>query len=148
MGEENLREVYRNLFTSQDKYTYFILAATITAIGFTITKTQNLKLSLTQIPLGISVICWGLSFFFGCRNRAYCNSILYANYDLLKVQSGQHREVGSHPQYIQEASEGIIEAMNTNSNKANKLGNLQTRMFIIGSVFYVCWHILEMYLRK
>ena len=148
MNDENLREVYRNLQTSQDKYTYFILAATIAAIGFTITQTQALKLQYSLIPLGISVLSWGLSFYFGCRNREYYNSTLYANYELLRVQNGIHPEIGNHPQKIQAASEGIKQAIDSNSDKANNLGHLQMKAFVIGAFFYLIWHTLEMYLRK
>lgn len=147
MSNENLREVYRNLHKSQDKYIYFILAATIASIGFTITQTQNIIFSLSLIPLGISILCWGFSFFFGCRNREYYNSILYANYDLLRVQLGDYPETGSHPQKIQAASEGIMQAIQDNSDRANRLGHLQMTTFILGALFYLVWHILEIYLR-
>lgn len=147
MSDENLREIYRTLQKSQDKYTYFILAATIASIGFTITQTQNIIFNLSLIPLGVSILCWGFSFFFGCRNREYYNSTLYANYELLKVQKGDHPEIGSHPQKIQAASEGIMQAIQNNSDKANRLGHLQMKTFIMGALFYLVWHILEMYLR-
>jgi hypothetical protein len=147
MNDENLREIYRTLQKSQDKYIYFILAATIASIGFTITQTQNTIVSLSLIPLGISILCWGFSFFFGCRNREYYNSILYANYELLRVQLGEYPEIGSHPQKIQAASEGIMQAIQYNSDKTNKLAHLQMITFILGALFYLIWHILEIYLR-
>jgi hypothetical protein len=147
MSDDNMREVYRNLNASQDKYIYFLLTATIAAIGFTITTTNSLKLNITQIPLAVSVICWGLSFWFGCRNRQYFNSTLFANFDLIRVQNGQHPNVGAHPQLIQAASDGIKEAININSDRASKLANIQMYMFLLGAFFYIAWHILEMYLR-
>lgn len=146
MSDENVREVYRNLQSSQDKYIYFILASTVAAIGFSITQTQNLALSYTHIPLGLSLICWGLSFWFGCRNREYYNSTLYANAELLKVQKGQHPKAGHHPEYIKTASEGIMDAINDNSEKVIKLGHLQMNMFIVGVLFFVCWRVIEMYM--
>ena len=143
-----MMEVYKTLQTSQDKYIYFLLATTVASIGFAITRTQNLKLSITQIPLGISVLCWGLSFFFGCRNREYYNSTLYANGELIEVQNGQHNEVGNNPLLIQAASKGIKEAMEFNSKKISSFGKLQMRMFILGTLSYIVWHVLEMYLHK
>jgi len=148
MSNENyLGEVYRNLHKSQDKYIYFILAATIASIGFTITQTQNIIFGRSLIPLGISILCWGLSFFFGCRNREYYISILYANFDLLNVRLGYHPSTGSHPQKIQAASEGIMRAIQRNSDKASRLAHLQMTTFILGALFYLVWHILEIYLR-
>lgn len=146
MMDEKL-ELYRTLNNSQDKYIYFMLAATITAIGFTITQTQSLKLDIMQIPVGLSLVCWGLSFWFGSLNRRYFNSTLYANFDLFRVQMGEHPEVGNHSGLIAAASEGIKAAMENNSTKADLYAKLQTSFFIYGAFFYICWHILEMYLR-
>jgi heme/copper-type cytochrome/quinol oxidase subunit 4 len=145
---EDLREIYKNLNTSQEKYIYFLLATTITAIGFAVTRTQNLKLSVTQTPLGIAVLLWGLSFLFGCLNRQYNNSILYANFELLKIQNGKHTEVGNIPWRIQSASEGIIEAITKNSDKCTRYNKLQTIFFILGVLSYIIWHVYQMYLNK
>ena len=49
-NSEYFMEVYRTLHYSQNKLTYFLLGATITAIGFIITQTKDLY---------NSVICFG-----------------------------------------------------------------------------------------
>ena len=99
------------------------------------------------MPLGAAVLCWGLSFFFGCRHLAYVSSTLYANAELLRVEGGQHPDVGMHPQIIAAASEGIRQATEDNSNRANRLGHMQFRFLIIGAMLYIGWHIWEMWLR-
>lgn len=147
MSDENTRMIHQLLISSQDKYVYFLLAATLAAIGFTITQTQTLKLGWTQVPVGISVFFWGLSFICGCVNRMYYNSALYANLHYLRVLRGKDPTVGTHPQLIQAASEGITKAMNYNSDKANKHGHYQMVAFILGAAAYITWHVLEMYLR-
>lgn len=149
MSDENIREIYKVLQTSQDKYIYFKLAAAMTSIAFAITQTKSLKLSITQVPVGLSVLCWGISIYFGLTNRAYYNSTLYANVDYIRMKSGQipSPQYGNHPDYIQAASEGIKEAMKSNSKKVRRYGSAQTLMFYCGAIFYVVWHVLEMYLR-
>lgn len=147
MSSEAQREVFRVLRESQSKYTYFLLAAAGAAIGFALTQTQDESLACSQLPLGIAVFLWGISFFCGCRHLAYVNSTLYANTVLLKIESGQHPAVGNHPQYIQATSEGVRQAIEQNSESANRLGHWQFRFLIAGAVFYVIWHLLEMYLR-
>jgi hypothetical protein len=144
---EEIREVYRQLRLAQDKYVYFLLAAVGAAIGFALSQTQGAVVSRSQAPLAGAVLCWGLSFFFGCRHLAYVGSTLYANAELLKVEGGQHLDVGRHPQMMAAASEGIREAIADNSNRANRLGHMQFRFFIAGAVLYIGWHILEMGLR-
>ncbi|MGG2197559.1 hypothetical protein [Paenibacillus validus] len=147
---ENFKEIYKQLQTGQDKYIYFLLAATLASLAFAVKQTQTLQLSISQIPLALSVISWGLSFFFGCRNREYYNSTLYANGELLRIQMGElpHPEYGNHPDYIRAATEGIRSAINKNSDKVIKFGRYQMRMFILGSLLYIFWHIIEMYLRS
>lgn len=148
MATEVQRELYRILREAQDKYTYFLLAGAGAAIGFAVTQTQHAPLRASQLPLGLAVACWGLSFFFGCRHLAYVNSTLFANSELLRVQAGEHPNAGTHPDTIAAASAGIQTAMENNSNVANRLGRLQFSMLVFGGILFVGWHILEMYLRR
>jgi hypothetical protein len=148
MSNDNMNEIYRTLQSSQDKYVYFELAAAMAAIGFTITQTNSLELKLSQIPLGIGVLCWSLSFLFGLLNRAYYNSFLYANFDYLKVLNGQYPNIPNNPDCIHEASKIIRGTAETKSNVINLLGRSQTWLLFLGAVFYMAWHIYEMYLRQ
>lgn len=92
-------------------------------------------------------MCWVLSFFFGCRHLQYVNSTLYANYELLRVQKGEHPDAGTHPDAIAAASEGIRDAIKDNIKRASRLARLQFDSLILGAVFYLVWHILEMAVR-
>ena len=82
MSNDLLKEVYQQFRTSQDKYSYFLLAAAGAAIGFALTQTQGKPLSWSQLPLALAVVCWGLSFYFGCYFIEHITSSLYANFDL------------------------------------------------------------------
>src|SRR5215204_717165 len=119
MADDNLLEVYRQLRLGQDKYTYFLLAAAGAAIGLAVNQTQGSALTWSQVPLGIAVLCWGLSFTFGCRHLVYVNANLYANAELMKVERGENPTVGQHPQMIGAAREGIQKAFDDNSDRAN-----------------------------
>lgn len=147
MQSEQIMEIYRQHRASQDKYVYFLLAAVGASIAFALNQTQGLALTLSQIPLAISISAWGLSFFCGCKNIGYTNSTLYANADMLKIESGNHPEVGSHPQMISAASQGIRAAIEHNITKASRFGKLQFSLFVTGVISYVIWHTLEMWLR-
>lgn len=102
---------------------------------------------MESVTLGNWRLSLGSSFFCGCRHLEYVNSTLYANAALLTIESGQHPEFGNHPQSIQAASEGVRQAIEQNAESANRLGHWQFRFLIAGAVFYVTWHVLEMYLR-
>jgi len=146
--QEETIELHRQLRTSQDKYAYFLLAAVGASIAFALNQTQGLSLELSQIPLAISILLWGFSFFFGCRHLQYVSSTLYANIEMLKIESGRHPQVGYHPQVLAAASEGVRSAIESNSETSNNLAKLQFSLFIAGVVFYISWHTLEMWLRS
>lgn len=141
-------EIYRALREAQNKYAYFLLAAVGAAIALALNQTQGAALCWYQVPLATAVLSWGLSFFFGCRHLAYVSSTLYSNAQHFRVERGQHPQVGSDPQRITIASAMFMEAAEENSNRGNRFGRLQFHMFIVGSVFYIGWHVLEMYVRS
>ncbi len=89
----------------------------------------------------------GLSFYFGCRHLVYVESTLFANAALLKVEAGEHPEVGRHPQLMAAANEGIRSAIESNSNCASRFARLQFRFLVLGAISYLGWHVYEMFLR-
>lgn len=147
MSDESYREVYKQLRQAHEKHTYFLLAAAGAAIGFVINQTQGRGVSWSQVPLAAAVLCWALSFFFGCRYVAYVNSTLYSNAELLRVEGGIHPEVGKQPEMMAAASDGIRTAIEANSERANILGHRQFRLLVAGAVSYIVWHVLEMIVR-
>lgn len=140
-------EVYRALRESQNKYSYFLLAAVGAAIALALSQTQGAKLCWSQVPLAAAVFSWGLSFFFGCRHLAYVSSSLYSNAQLFPTKRGQHPQVGTDPHRIALASAMFKAAAEENANRGNRFGRLQFHFLISGAVFYLGWHVLEMYLR-
>lgn len=132
------------LHEAQAKYTYFLLAVAASAIALAIKRTTGMPLDWQQIPLGIAVLCWGVSFFAGCRNRAYFSSTIYANVALLQLQDGTHPNIPDHPQLVQAAAEGVRLAANENSSSANFWGHVQFRSLVLGGLLFLIWHIIEM----
>lgn len=61
---------------SQEKYSYFLLAAAGAAIAFCLQKIENLSPSWWISPVLIALLCWIMSFIFGCKNIVYHQSIL------------------------------------------------------------------------
>lgn len=146
VSNENAREIFKTLRTAQEKHTYFLLAAAGAAIGLAVSQTRDSPLAWPQIPLGIAVVSWGLSFFSGCRYADYVAATLYANAELVRVQSGLHPKAGSNPEIMGIASEGILEAIEGNNKRASRFARWQFRFLVIGAILYVVWHVLEMYL--
>lgn len=144
VDNQNHLELYKQHQASQDKHTYFLLAAAGAAIGFAVQKTEGLLLSGWQIPVGLAIICWGVSFYFGCKNIVWVQTAIYANSSLLQLKSGSHPQQPPHPQLVDAAISGVMNALESNVNKAQFFGIWQFRMLITGAVFFIGWRVLEM----
>jgi len=147
MPSDNELELHRQLHQGQEKYAYLLLAAAASGIALAVRVTSNATLHWSLIPLGLAVCSWGLSFYYGCRYIGYRHSTIYANAALFRVQRGDDPEVGSHPQLIQAASEGIRNAMETNNKTIMQLGKRQFQYLVAGAVLFVGWHVLGIVLR-
>ena len=144
MASDLEKHISSQLTEAQSKYTYFLLAIAASAIGLVIQRTTNSAINLKMIPLGLSVICWGWSFFSGCKNRAYFSSTLYANAALIKIQNGTHPDIPNIQEYREAAESGVRSAAEKNSSSANFWGHMQFYSLIVGAIFFLTWHIIEM----
>jgi len=143
----DLIEIHKQHRAGQDKYTYFLLAVTASAIAFSVQKTTNLILSWSMLPLALAVLLWGTSFFFGCKNLHWVQASIYANYSLLQLQKGVHRNQPNHPQLVEAAIKGVDSAIETNVDNADFYAKWQFRLLIIGAVLFLIWHVIEMAIR-
>jgi hypothetical protein len=148
MSLDAQKQLHSQLRTMQDKYTYFLLAVAASAIALSVQVTKNDVFSLNLIPLGIAVLFWALSFYNGCKYIEYMQSFLFSNYEYLRIQDGTHPKVGDHPMAIIGATEGIKIAMEKSASKAKSLAIWQFRFLILGGLFYIIWHLLEMAMRS
>jgi hypothetical protein len=146
MSNENVQELWRQHRTGQDKYTYFLLAVSASAIAFAVQKTDGLKLSIDLYLAGAAVFCWGLSFYCGCKNLVWVQTSLFANYSLVQLQSGVHPQQPDHPQLLVAAMEGVRSAVNSNINKAQSHAIWQFRFLILGALLFIGWHVWRIYL--
>jgi hypothetical protein len=143
-SNNDLLELYKQHQASQDKYTYFLLAAAGAAIGFAVQKTDGLLLSWWLAPVGLAILCWGFSFFCGCKNIAWVQSSIYANNSLLQLKAGVHPEQPPHQELTAIAISGVRSALDTNVTTAQFFGVWQFRLLIAGAVFFIVWRLLEM----
>ena len=147
MPSQEQLEIYKQHSAANDKYTYFLLAAVGAAIALTINQTQMAKLSVSQAPLGIAVLLWGLSFYLGCRHLSFVKATLYANGALLRVQDGEDPMAGRNLEAISIASDVLRGVIDRHSERASISAVWQFRCLVLGGVSYLAWHVYEMWLR-
>ena len=138
-------ELFRLFRQQQEKYVYYIIALCVTAIGFSVYKTTGIKLNWTQIPLAFSVTCWGLSIFYGLQFLKHTMSYLRANNALFNIIQGIEPGVGTHPQKMDAAYSGVQQAMEATSEKCSTHFRWQERLFYLGIILFLLWHVMEMY---
>jgi hypothetical protein len=144
MDDQN--EIKKQFRQQQEKYVYYIIALCVAAIAFSITETRDSSLKYSQVPLGIAVLSWGLSIYFGLKFIQTILSALHSNNSYLDVIKGIHPIVGKHPQKIEYASNILKETMEERGKAAGKLYDWQNIFFFLGFLSFIVWHILEMYL--
>ncbi|MDP2245668.1 hypothetical protein [Pseudomonas sp.] len=147
MATQEELEVHRRLHESQDKHTYFLLAAVGACVGFSITQSNQVALGIQQLPLAIAVIMWGLSFYCGCRYLQTKQLITHANTEYLKAENGRHPSSGTEPAKIAVVMFAIRESINSSGTRASRYRTAQFYLFIFAVIFYVFWHVIKMWER-
>jgi hypothetical protein len=56
MADDKFTVLYQQQRLMQDKYVYFLLAASASAVAFAISFTSSASLNFSQIPLGFAVV--------------------------------------------------------------------------------------------
>ncbi len=138
-------ELHRQHREGQSKYTYFLLAASASAIAFAMHKTTGSTFNWYQIPLGGAILFWALSFYFGCKNVEWVQTSVLANQALLNLYEGQHPYQPNTLEETEVAIEGTRDALGSNIENAKVCGVRQFRFLITGAVLFITWHLLEMY---
>lgn len=128
----------------QEKLTYYFIALAVTAIGFSVYRSENMSLSIWQVPLGVSVVSWALSIYCGVSFLKYRLSIQYANYEYLRFYDGTHPEIRENPLQTESVKEGILSAMELNNEIGGRLYRWQYRFFYVGIIGFLIWHIIQM----
>lgn len=147
MADNDLLQFHKQHSIGQERYTYFLLAVTASAVAFAVQKTGGLKITYSLIPLGAAIFLWGISFYCGVKNINWVQASTAANYSLLQLEKGVHSDQPDDPTVFEAAKRGIASALQSNIKKAEFHGKLQFRLLIAGAVLFLSWHILEMVLR-
>jgi len=136
-------ELYRTHAEGQTKFAYFVLGVAASAIAFAIHSTTGQALNWSHAPIGVAVILWSASFFFGLRYLSLRQGFLHINMDLAMLQEGRFRPEwqGMSPQEVEE----IIRAAIAKADP--KMGTVYLRQqwtLFGGALFYIAGHVLQM----
>jgi hypothetical protein len=139
--DSDLLEIYKQHGAAHEKYTYFLLAAAGAAIGFAVQKTEGVSLTWWLLACGVAVVCWGLSFYCGCKGIGLVKSAMHANYGLLQLRRGIHPSQPSHPQELQIAMSSVGATLDRLISEGAGYYNWQFRFLVTGAIFFLVWHV-------
>lgn len=140
--------LFRQHRAEQSKYVYFLLAAAASGIALAVRVTSDATLHWSLSPIGGAVLCWGLSFFHGCRHLQYVQAVIRANTALLQMGRGEHPMAGPEPWKRAAATEVMKEILDREVTSAGKHYRWQFRYLVAGAVLFVTWHLLQIVLRS
>lgn len=136
-------ELNKSLRTHDERYDYFLLAVAGASIAFALNQTKGLALAWSQIPLGIAGACWAASFFTGCLRLKRVRHAMLINARMIDMQ-GKVQSIQGGPEYVRQIA---TEAFDKKDNAAVAFGMWQFTLLVTGALFYIAWHIIEMYLK-
>jgi len=143
--EESHKEIRTEFRQQQVKLTYYLVALCVTAIAFCINKTSGQSFSFHQIPIGLALISWTGSAYYGLHSLEINLSALWYNHGLFVVEEGKAK-YGNSDEKIINAERDIRSTLKSLTTKFETSIKLQNRLLYFGFICYVIGHLLEMYL--
>jgi hypothetical protein len=138
MADDSRSDFIREILSAENKYIYYVLAATGACIAFAINKTDQALISWSHIPWVLAVLCWAISLYFG--TRILMNETEYmADVALVDMTNQADPNFQPDPQF---------EARR--HRRAQRKGQYkwwQFTLLLAGAAFFMIWHVLEMFLR-
>lgn len=132
MSIEAANKLQEQIQGSREKYTYFLLTAAGACIGYAVEKAAGLALEWKLAMLAVSLIAWGISFWFGCRaitRREYGQ--LYNHARLTAARTPTDRFA-------------LDSLMSDEARASASSSRWQFRFFVLGGVSFVLWRLLAL----
>jgi hypothetical protein len=136
--DEKIDNLIRNYTDAQEKYTYYILAVNAACMAFTINLTKNSHIDVSQLPLGLAVICWCTSFYYGILQIKCRLDIIEINIKLLR----------NHIYNREKEEKQRLEQLQEYSLKESKYVKKLNLFLICGTLLFIIWHIIMMCINK
>ncbi|NNH18505.1 hypothetical protein HLB01_05555 [Bordetella trematum] len=130
---------------SREKYSYFQLGAAGACIAFALTQSKDQVLGLIHIPLGLALLLWGLSFYFGSKSISLSATHTSQDAHGIAIAADLHQD--SRHLTKEERNNVVADNFKTLKDigeKILRLQNLQTRTLIVGAACFVIGQVVSM----
>lgn len=134
-------EVYRAINAAQERFNYFFLAASGSAIVFALGRTEGQVVACWMLPVVIAIVLWGVSFFLGSEHLLFKSKIMLINLRSLEIEKGANPTVATNSELKGPALRKLREEADKENAKSRRYGRAQYLTFLAGAVFYLLGHI-------
>ncbi len=119
------------------RFDQFIIAVNGALIAYSFKQIENEKMTIFLIPLGLAILFWSLSFYYGINSvrRLISTRIIGIFKD--------RNEIKINPEFSKIAREKF----NQIGDVANKNNKRMYYFLYTGGLFYITWQLIEMYNR-
>lgn len=132
MDTEAANELQGQIQDTREKYTYFLLAAAGACIRYAVEKGAGFALTWKLTPLGLSLVAWAISFWFGCRAIRRSEYGLRYNHAYLTTARSMTDKLAPNS------------LMGDEARASASSSRWQFRFFVSGGVAFVLWRLLEL----
>jgi len=129
----------------QVRFVYFLLAGAAAAIGFGLTQAQGQALSIFHVPLGLALVSWGMSFWFGCRFARSSDVMIGLNLAMVRLKTGADPLVLRDPEQAAERLAYIDVEFDKRQRQGTYEARWQYRLLLAGALLFGGWRFLEMW---
>lgn len=143
---EDIKNLQNTFRTQKEKYIYYIIALSVTCIGFSIYQTKDSQLTTPIWVLFSAIICWGTSVIGGFGLLNVSIDQIFGNINYLELMMNPPI-ASSGIDVIKMIEDTNKKAINSFNKKGMIYYRLQIYGFYLGVLLFICWHIWEMYLR-
>ncbi len=142
-NQEILSNLEKQHFEGNTKFIYFLLASSGACIAFSLNKAEGSPLGWSLILLGIAVLSWGFSIFFGCLLIKKILALIGENHSEISVQIGTHENQPKSHTEVEAALRAIDKKIGIDTKKASSFTKYQLGLFVGGGIFFIAWEITE-----
>jgi len=132
MDIDAANKLQEQIQASRERYAYFLLTAAGACIGYAVEKVAGVALEWKLVVLALSLVGWGISFWFGCRAIKRSEYGQRYNHAWLTAARSPMDKVA------------LDSLMNDEARASASSSRWQFRFFVFGGVTFVLWRLLEL----
>lgn len=125
----------------QDKFVYYVMGLNVAAIGFTISKTFEIKIEIDHMYILVALLSWLSSILFGFYWINTQFNAMIQNILVFDAEEGHLDGKRISEENIEYTKDLLYKDIQKKSEKAKMAYGIMLYLFILGIVLFIFWRI-------